>query len=110
MLCSVLFMFYALRANTVAEDPTKEVSIQTGPFEIGLAVIILLSLIYAVRNEFLQLRNMESKLSYFTSFWNIIDLVGIAFTLIIICSAFTGEGGMITYETLRVLAAFASCC
>ena len=105
MLTSVLFMYYALRPNPESVDPMA-----IGPFEIGMAVLTLLCLLYAVRNEFLQFSRMEDKLSYFTSFWNYIDIVGIAFTLIIIISAFSGEGGLISYEVLRILAAFASCC
>ena len=80
---------------------------------LTLAVLVAALWAYSVRNEVKQFTNMDEKLSYFTSFWNVVDLTQIIFNMIIIISVVTsmfGLEGLISFEVLRVMGAFASCC
>ena len=116
MILSVLFMFYGLKPVEETDDPLVDPAAdgsEVRPTVLIVAVLVFALWAYSVRNEVKQFINMEDKLSYFTSFWNIVDLTQIIFIMIIILSVVTsmfGVEGLISAETLRVMGAFASCC
>ena len=73
---------------------------------MGAAIIILLSL--SIRGEIMQIINLDSKLEYFLSFWNWLDITGLLLTLLITLIMLL-ELDWIPIESLRVMASFAIC-
>lgn len=100
MMTSIFFMHYALYNTASGERSYLMVS-----RSLGIATLIFIS--RALYQELKQMYSSESKLEYFLSFWNMIDLTYLLSIVFLVFATFPYEP-LVSMDILRVIAAFSS--